>query len=367
MAIQVGPGINFGSGISIGFGAPPPPPSPAVTFGTPAIMNSGAFTSLLQSNSTDISSTTGLITVVGSSGLNFGTAVSSNGTAWTGPSESVVGGAFMPLVTWSSFYNGFLAVGINSSNYPIYSTSVDGVSWATPAVIHATGIGNLWSLAVNSAGVFTVIMVTNPGGAAVYSTSTDVTTWTTPTAVQDITSGVYFQNSSIAVNSAGNFVVTGYNAFDSTAWYSFSVNGSTWISQQFSSGFSPRALTWSSYHNLFVTVGVVTGGLAYSTSTNGTTWTAPVGITGSTSAMQILSLAVNSAGVFVGVGQIQVGATGQPLYMTSTNGTDWCVPTSFNGSTAVGYMREVVYSTVTSKFVAVGVDSGTNWIYAVSA
>jgi len=273
----------------------------------------------------------------------------------------------MPLVTWSSFYNVFLAVGINSSNYPIYSTSSDGVTWAAPAVIHATGIGNLWSLAVNSAGVFTVIMITNPGGAAVYSTSTDVTTWTTPTAVQDITSGVYFQNSSIAVNSAGNFVLTGYNAFDSTAWSSFSVNGSTWISQQFSSGFSPRALTWSSYHNLFVTVGAVTGGLAYATSTNGTTWTTPVGITGSTSAMSILSLAVNSAGVFVGVGQIQVGGNGQPLYMTSTNGTDWCVPTSFNGSTDVGYMREVVYSTVTSKFVAVGVDSSTNWIYAVSS
>ena len=365
MPIDFGPGIDIGSGISI-TSEPPAPPSPAVTFGTPAIMNSGAFTSLLQSNSTDINSA-GLITVVGSSGLNFGTAVSSNGTAWTGPTLEISGSAFMPLVTWSSFYNGFLAVGINSSNYPIYSTSSDGVTWATPAVIHATGIGNLWSLAVNSAGVFTVIMVSNPGGVAVYSTSTDVTTWTTPTAVQDITNGVYFQNSSIAVNSTGNFVVTGYNAFDSTAWYSFSVNGSTWISQQFSSGFTPRALTWSSYHNLFVTVGGVTGGLAYSTSTNGTTWTAPVGITGSTSAMQILSLAVNSAGVFVGVGQIQVGATGQPLYMTSTNGTDWCVPTSFNGSTDVGYMREVVYSTVTSKFVAVGVDSSTNWIYSVSA
>jgi hypothetical protein len=210
-------------------------------------------------------------------------------------------------------------------------------------------------------------MITNPGGVAVYSTSSDVTTWTTPTAVQDITNGVYFLNPSITVNSTGNFVLTGYNAFDSTAWYSFSVNGSTWTSQQFSSGFTPRAVTWSSYHNLFVTVGGITGGLAYSTSANGTTWTTPVGITGSTSAMTILSLTVNSAGVFVGVGQIQVGGTGQPLYMTSTNGTDWCVPTSFNGSTDVGYMREVVYSTVTGKFVAVGVDSSTNWIYAVSA
>lgn len=365
MPIDFGPGIDIGSGISI-TSEPPAPPSPAVTFGTPAIMNSGAFTSLLQPNSTDIDSA-GLITVGGTSGGNFGTAVSSNGTAWTGPAVVLSGSTFMPIVTWSSFHNLFLAVGINGSGYPIYSTSFDGANWYLPSVISTTGIGNLWSLAVNSAGVFTVIMISNPGGAAVYSTSTDVTTWTTPTAVQDITSGVYFFNSSIAVNSTGNFVLTGYNAFDSTAWSSFSVNGSTWISQQFSSGFSPRALTWSSYHNLFVTVGAVTGGLAYSTSTNGTTWTTPVGITGSTSAMQILSLAVNSAGVFVGVGQIQVGATGQPLYMTSTNGTDWCVPTSFNGSTDVGYMREVVYSTVTSKFVAVGVDSGTNWTYAVSS
>jgi hypothetical protein len=53
--------------------------------------------------------------------------------------------------------------------------------------------------------------------------------------------------------------------------------------------------------------------------------------------------------------------------MTSTNGTDWCVPTSFNGSTDIGYMRGVMYSTVTSNFVAVGVDSTNNWIYAVSS
>jgi hypothetical protein len=357
--------VTINQGVTMGIGTTPPP-SPAVTFGTPTIMNSGAFISLLQPNSSDINSS-GSITVVGSNNGDFGTAVSSNGTSWTGPSVDISGSTFMPIVTWSSYHNLFLAVGINSSNYPIYSTSSDGVTWSSPAVINATGIGNLWSLAVNSAGVFVVIMITNPGGAAVYSTSTDVTSWTTPASITGITSGVYFQNSSITVNSAGNFVVTGYNAFDSTAWSSFSANGSSWSSQQFSSGFTPRAVTWSSYHNLFVTVGGISGGLAYSTSTNGTTWTTPVSIAGSTSLMQILSLEVNSAGVFVGVGQLQVGGSGQPLYMTSTNGTDWCVPTSFNGSTSIGYMRGVMYSTVTSKFVAVGVDNGTNWIYAVSA
>jgi len=363
--IILGSGITVGAGVDLSAGTTTPP-APAVTFGTPAIMNSGAFISILAPNSSDINSS-GLITVVGSLGGNSGTAVSSNGTTWTGPSVSISGGAYMPIVTWSSYHNLFLAVGINSSNYPTYSTSSDGVTWSSPAVINATGIGNLWSLAVNSAGVFVVIMITNPGGAAVYSTSTDVTSWTTPASITGITSGVYFQNSSITVNSAGNFVVTGYNAFDSTAWSSFSANGSSWSSQQFSSGFTPRAVTWSSYHNLFVTVGGISGGLAYSTSTNGTTWTTPVSITGSTSLMQIVSLEVNSAGVFVGVGQLQVSGNGQPLYMTSTNGTDWCVPTSFNGSTDIGYMRGIMYSTVTSKFVAVGTDSSANWIYAVSS
>jgi hypothetical protein len=53
--------------------------------------------------------------------------------------------------------------------------------------------------------------------------------------------------------------------------------------------------------------------------------------------------------------------------MTSTNGTDWCVPTSFNGSTDVGFMRGIVYSASLGKFVAVGTDNtGPNWTYAVS-
>jgi len=126
-------------------------------------------------------------------------------------------------------------------------------------------------------------------------------------------------------------------------------------------------VTWSSYHNLFVTVGAIIGGLGYMTSADGVTWSSPAAITGSTSSMSILSLTVNSSGVFVGVGQIQ-GASTTPIYMTSTNGTDWCIPTSFNGSTTVGFMRGIVYSTSLGKFVAVGTDnSGPNWIYAVSS
>jgi hypothetical protein len=130
--------------------------------------------------------------------------------------------------------------------------------------------------------------------------------------------------------------------------------------------FQIKAVTWSSYHNLFITIGNLTGGLGYSTSTDGSTWTNPELISGSTSYMQILSLAENQAGELVGVGQIQVGCNGEPLYMTSANGTNWSTPSLFNGSTGIGYMRSVLYSAATSSFVVVGADNGTNWIYSVT-
>jgi hypothetical protein len=368
MAIIFEPGINISGGILIS-SLPPGPPSPAVTFGTPTIMNSGAFVSLLQPNSTDIDPS-GLIAVVGQNGGNFGSAVSSNGTTWTGPTLNISGNTFIARMVWSSIHGYYLAIGSGPSpnSYPIYTTSSDGVTWSSTAVANATTISNIWALAVNSAGVFAAIVYIPSVGPG-YMTSADGVTWTTPTAIPGATSGVFFFNASITVDSSGKFVATGYEGFSSTPWSAVSANGSTWTAQQISgSTFTPRTVTWSSYHNLFVTVGAITGGLGYMTSADGVTWSTPTAITGSTSAMSILSMTVNSAGVFVGVGQIQ-GASTTPIYMTSTNGTDWCVPTSFNGSTAVGFMRGIVYSPgYGGKFVAVGADNtGPNWIYAVSS
>jgi hypothetical protein len=74
MSILIEGGISIGGGISIEAGIIPPP-SPAVTFGTPTIMNAGAFTSLLQPGSSAID-TAGLITAIGSNNGNFGSAAS---------------------------------------------------------------------------------------------------------------------------------------------------------------------------------------------------------------------------------------------------------------------------------------------------
>jgi hypothetical protein len=365
MGINIGTGIEIGGGISVGFEGPPPPPAPAVTFGTPAIMNSGAFQSLLQPNGTAIDSS-GLITSVGNNGGNFGSAVSPDGTTWTGPALRVTGSTYMTRVTWSSYHNYFLAIGTNSSSYPIYATSTDGVTWSSAAVCSATAVGNIWALTVNSAGVFAAIMQVSSGVPA-YMTSADGSTWTAPTSIPGAASGVFYFNAAITVNTAGNFVVTGYNAFDSAPWYAYSANGSTWAAAGMpGSGFPPRSVIWSDYYAVFITIGSIPGSLAYATSPDGTTWTAPVTMPGSTSATTIVSLAENPSGVIVGVGQLQVGPTSEPIYLTTTNGVDWSVPTLLNGSTAVGYLRGVVWNTATSTFVATGADSSTNWIYSVS-
>lgn len=365
MGIVINGGIKIGGGISVTDGGPPPPPSPAVTFGTPAVMNSGAFTSLLQPNGTAIDSS-GLITSVGNNGGDFASAVSANGTSWTGPALVVSGNTFMTRVTWSSYHNYFLAIGTGANSYPIYATSTDGVTWSSAAVCSATAVGNIWALTVNSAGVFAAVMQVSSGVPA-YMTSADGSTWTTPASIPGAASGVFYFNAAMTVNTAGNFVVTGYNAFDSAPWYAYSADGSTWAAATMTgSGFTPRSVKWSDYYELFITIGSIPGSLAYATSADGTTWTAPVAMTGSTGSAQILSLAEDSSGVIVGVGQLQVGPTSEPIYLTTTNGVDWSVPTLLNGSTAVGYLRGVVWNTATSTFVATGADGSTNWIYSVS-
>jgi hypothetical protein len=236
----------------------------------------------------------------------------------------------------------------------------------------ATPIGSVYGLAVNSAGVFATIMIPNPnpGGIPFYSTSADGSTWTTPAAIPNATNGVFFFGASISVNTAGNFVVTGYNSFGTIPWYAFSTDGSTWTAQPMTgSGFTPKALAWSNYHNVFVTIGDISGSLGYSTSTNGTTWTTPAAIAGAVNNMQIFSLAVDPSGLFVAVGQWNNGGTTSPLYMTSTDGINWCTPLLFNSSSAQGFMRGIVYSTASSSFVAVGFGRPgptTEWIYSYS-
>jgi len=90
----------------------------------------------------------------------------------------------------------------------------------------------------------------------------------------------------------------------------------------------------------------------FATSSDGITWSNPALINNSTSNILINSVAVNSAGKFVAVGFYNDG-TGAPVYATSTNGTTWTSPAKMNGSTNDARMYAVTVNSA-GLFVAVG-------------
>jgi hypothetical protein len=105
----------------------------------------------------------------------------------------------------------------------------------------------------------------------------------------------------------------------------------------------------------------------YATSTNGSTWTTPALMNGSTAQVLPSSIACDSTGRFVAVARDD--ATGAPMYATSTDGTTWTTPALMNGSTAYANMRSVAVSS-TNKFVSVGFNSASpstqQGVYAVA-
>jgi hypothetical protein len=77
-------------------------------------------------------------------------------------------------------------------------------------------------------------------------------------------------------------------------------------------------------------------------------------------------IAVNSAGLFVATGCRGPGVGSTPAYATSTDGSTWTTPAAMNGSTIKCYMASIAVSS-SGKFVAVGYDTFYNYtLYATS-
>ena len=74
------------------------------------------------------------------------------------------------------------------------------------------------------------------------------------------------------------------------------------------------------------------------------------------------SVTVNSSGLFVAVGY---GTNGYPLYATSSNGSTWTTPALMNGSSVYARMQSVTVNS-SGVFVAVGYDTNGYPLYATS-
>jgi len=291
-------------------------------------------------------------------------ATSSDGITWTTPAQMGGSGSNPTSINAVTVNSSGLFVAVGSDGqygYPAYSTSTDGTTWTAPALMNGSNVmANMRAVAVNSSGLF-VSLGSNSSGRPVYATSSDGTTWTTPTLITGSTSIAYMV--SIAVNSSGLFVAVGYNGTYQPL-YSTSTNGSNWTVPALMNGSTAGAVMDGVTVNssgLFVAVGGqdLTGYPLYATSSNGSTWTTPALMNGSTSFAMMTSVAVNSSGLFVAIGQEQ-DPNAYPLYATSSNGSNWTTPARMNGSTTPAYVFGVAVNT-SGLFVAVGYEPTTTY------
>ena len=331
------------------------------TFTTPTNMNGS--TSYAQMTSVAVNSD-GLFLAVGYDGSNYPVyATSIDGSIWTTPalmngSTSV---AQMISVTVNSA-GLFVAVGYDGSNSPVYATSSDGSTWTTPALMNgSTSYAQMTSVTVNSAGLFVAVGYDN-NFYPLYATSSDGSIWTTPVYMNgSVTSAIM---TGVTVNADGLFVAVGYdNNNRYYPSYATSSDGSTWTTPALMNGSTSYAQMTSVTVNsagLFVAVGHDSSYISlYATSTDGRIWTTPAPMNGSSGGAT--SVTVNSDGLFVAVGVFPV--YGYPVYTTSVDGSTWTALTTM-GSSATPQAPFGVAVNSDGLFVAVGIDASNSPIYA---
>lgn len=114
-----------------------------------------------------------------------------------------------------------------------------------------------------------------------------------------------------------------------------------------------KAITCKTSTGLFVSVGYNSSSQpVYATSTTGSNWTTPALMNGSTAVAYMTGITCRqSDGKFVAVGY---NSSSQSVYATSSNGSTWTTPALMNGSTTVAQMWAVAVRESDGKFVAVG-------------
>ena len=341
-------------------------------FNTPADIS----TAYMEMTSVAVNSS-GLFVAVGYQSSSYPAyTTSSDGSTWTTPNymspNNSCAGIFMGTIQSVTVNSSglFVAVGYKygygaNCHYPLYATSTDGINWPLPATMNgSTTPANMRSVTVNSSGLFVAVGYNN-SNYPVYATSSNGSTWTTPALMNGSTAGANMD--SVAVNSSGLFVAVGNIAYPYYPYpvYATSSDGSTWTTPATMNGSTTTAYMTGVTVNssgLFVAVGYDNNSNypLYATSSDGSTWTTPAAMNGSGSFAQMKSVAVNRAGVFVAVGN---DGNNYPVYATSSNGSTWTTPAQMNGSAVSSRMNSVT-ANKSGLFVSVGINVsvGHPWV-----
>ena len=285
-------------------------------------------------------------------------STSTDGITWTTPARINNFASSCTMLNIAVYnagsYDSFVAIGtFEATGYPAYAV-FDGSNWSNPIAMGGTTTAAVMQgITVNSSGLFVAVGFDNTTTyTPLYAYSSDYgNTWTAPAQLGASTGYIM---TSIAVNSSGKFVAVGNTPSFGNGVYATSTNGTTWSS-------TPTALPSNASYaitvpyitvnssNLFVATGQGNGLVnlsfgAYTTSTDGSTWTTPGRL--STPTFVPRAITVNSIGVFVTVGN---SGNGNFSYASSSNGTTWVT-----GAIA-GYdgLDVAVSTTSPTKFIAV--------------
>jgi hypothetical protein len=305
-------------------------------------------------------STSGIWAAVGYSPISFAgySTWSNNGNVWSSP---VTFGNMSPTgMVYSPALNLFVSVGYNpTTSYPMYSASTDGITWSIPLNIQALSNSPMLAIAWSQTQNLFVAVGFNSNNYATYSYSSNGYIWSS-VATMGGTTTVSLMNA-VAVNTAGSWVSVGSN-LTGLPIYSVSSNGTTWSAPAVMAGTSTatvmQSVVWASGLNLWVAVGWkdVSGVPGYplvSTSTNGTTWSVPAPMGGSTTSSYMQSVTYTTAfsGVLAAVGYTY--PSGVADYAVSFDGTNWVKPPQTISGITGGGLNAII-ATSTGSFVAVG-------------
>ena len=261
-------------------------------------------------------------------------STSTDGVNWTTPTRfNGYTGNFTVIGVACSSSGRFVAIGYTSAGATLVTTSTDGVTWSTPATM-AGYTSSAWyaqEVEVNSAGRWVAVGSLDFGGfpnsSPAFSTSTDGINWTTPSLFNAYySSPLRVLCRDVAVNPDGKWVALMYQfqtnnpSTNATPMVSTSTNGTTWTTPTLVTGsimYSTR-IAVSPPTGLFVVQGVYPGDPPsynnnynmFMTSRDGTTWTTPAAMGGSTAASFYESLAISSQGLCVSIGRGTPGLGG---------------------------------------------------------
>jgi hypothetical protein len=195
------------------------------------------------------------------------------------------------------------------------------------------------------------------GAYATYATSADGITWTTYRTMNVSTGTSVYPTGACISPVTGRIVAVGYNYISPTCAYATSTNATTWTIGNLgssSSGTTMKSVAVNSA-GLFIAVGnetpVAVGLFSICSDGTGTNWTTPARFNGSATGMSNPFIATNSSGTWVAVGSANSFRSSTVFSVSTNDGVSWTTPATMSGTATLYGANSIVWNATKGYFV----------------